>query len=184
MKVSAFIGISLDGFIARIDGTIDWLTKNDDKVSLGEDFGFGSFLSSVDLIVMGRTTFEQVITFGSWPYHDKKILVLASRPVNIPQKLLNSVEIATAPPKQLFDELSSKSVSHVYVDGGKVIQSFLSEGLINELTVTIVPILIGSGRSFSTRITKDVSLVNSKTTVYEFGAVQIKYVVGKDNPYS
>src|ERR1044072_1400026 len=148
MKVSAFIGISLDGFIARIDGTIDWLTKNDDKVTI-EDFGFGSFLASVDLIVMGRITFEQVITFDSWPYHDKKILVLASRPVDIPQSLLNSVEIARDPPKQLFDKLSSRSVSHVYVDGGKVIQSFLSEGLINELTVTIVPILIGKGRSFS-----------------------------------
>lgn len=181
MRVTAFIGISLDGFIARIDGTIDWLTKDDDKVTPGEDFGFGNFLASVDLIVMGRSTFEQVITFDSWPYNDKKILVLASNPVHIPQKLLDYVEITRESPKQLIDMLSSRSISHVYVDGGKVIQSFLSEGLIDELTVTIVPILIGKGRSFSASITNDVLLNNSKTTVYEFGAVQIKYAIGKGN---
>lgn len=179
MKVSAFIGISLDGFIARTDGEIDWLTKDDGKVTPGEDFGYGAFLASVDLIIMGRITFEQVVKFKNWPYGDKMILVLASRPVNIPKKFFPYVKVSKESLRDLVDNLSSKSVSHIYVDGGKVIQSFLLEGLLDEINVSIVPILIGKGRSFSEFIPRDILLHNSKTTVYEFGAVQIKYFVNK-----
>lgn len=179
MKVSAFIGISLDGFIARSDGAIDWLTEGDTKVTPGEDFGFSSFLAGIDVIIMGKKTFEQVVKFDHWPYKDKKIIVLTSRQINIPHNLSHSVTISNESPNQLITRLSSQFVSHIYVDGGKVIQSFLSEGLVDEMNTTIVPILIGKGRSFSESIPRDILLHNSKITVYEFGAVQIKYTVIK-----
>ena len=144
VKVSVFIGTSLDGFIAREDGDIGWLDAANMKVTPGEDFGFNSFLESVDLIIMGRKTFKQAITFDKWQYKDTKMIVLASKNMKIPEKLKITVTISnTSSPEQLIRELFDQSINHIYADGGIVIQYFLSAGLVDEITVTIVPILIG-----------------------------------------
>lgn len=168
VKVSVFIGTSLDGFIAREDGDIDWLYTANMKVTSGEDFGFKSFLESVDLIIMGRRTFEQVITLDKWQYNDTKMIVLtSSKNIEIPEKLKKTVTISnTTSPEQLIRELFDQSINHIYVDGGLVIQDFLSAGLVDEITVTIVPILIGKGKSFSRLLPKDLVLQHLKTTVY------------------
>ena len=178
VKVSAFIGISLDGFIAREDGSIEWLDDAHKKVNSDEDFGFKSFLASIDLIIMGRKTFEQVMTFDNWQYNNTKIIVLTSKNIEIPEKLKQTVTTCnTTSPKQLIKELSDQSINHIYIDGGTVIQDFLSAGLVDEITVTIVPILIGKGKSFSGLLSKDLSLEHLKSTVFNFGFVQVKYKI-------
>ncbi len=180
VKVSVYIGTSLDGFIAREDGDIGWLDDANKKVTPGEDFGFNSFLESVDLIIMGRKTFEQVIPFDQWPYKDTKMIVLTSKNIEIPEKLKKTVTTSNiSSPEQLIKELSDQPINHIYVDGGIVIQDFLLAGLVDEITVTIVPILIGKGKSFSGLISKDLYLQHSKTTVYDFGFVQNKYKINK-----
>ena len=172
--------ISLDGFIARENGSIDWLDDANKEVTPGEDFGFKSFLESVDQIIMGRNTFQQVMTFDNWPYNNTKMIVLTSKNIKIPEKFLETVTTADiSSPKQLIKELSDQSINHVYADGGIVIQDFLSAGLVDEITVTIVPILIGKGKSFSGLLSKDLSLQHLKTTVYDFGFVQNKYKINK-----
>ncbi|MDQ2686203.1 MAG: dihydrofolate reductase family protein [Thermoproteota archaeon] len=180
VKVSVFIGTSVDGFIAREDGDIGWLDEANKMAPPGEDFGFNGFLGSVDLIIMGRKTFEQVITFDRWSYKETRMIVLTSKNIPIPKKLEKTVTTYDVPsPKQLINELSHQSVDHVYIDGGIVIQDFLSAGLVDEITVTIVPILIGKGKSFSGLLAKDLFLQHLKTTVYDFGFVQNKYKVNK-----
>jgi dihydrofolate reductase len=180
VKVSVYIGTSLDGFIAREDGDIGWLDDANKKVTPGEDFGFNSFLESVDLIIMGRKTFEQVIPFDQWPYKDTKMIVLTSKNIEIPEKLKKTVTTSNiSSPEQLIKELSDQPINHIYVDGGIAIQDFLLAGLVDEITVTIVPILIGKGKSFSGLMSKDLYLQHLKTTVYDFGFVQNKYKINK-----
>ena len=180
VKVSVFIGTSLDGFIARENGDIDWLDDANKQVTPGEDFGFKSFLESVDQIIMGRKTFDQVMKFDNWPYNNTKMIVLTSKNIEIPEKLRETVTISnTSSPEQLVKELSDQSINHIYIDGGLVIQDFLSARLVDEITVTIVPILIGKGISYSGLLSKDLTLQHLKTTVYNFGFVQNKYKVNK-----
>ncbi len=179
VKVSVYIGSILDGFIAREDGDIGWLDDANKNVTPGEDFGFHRFLESVDLIVMGRKTFEQVQALENWTYEDKKLIVLTSkRNLEIPEKLKRIATTSnTLNPTKLIKELSDQSINHIYIDGGLVIQEFLSAGLVDEITVTIVPIIIGRGISFSKLLPKDLHLDHLKTTVYEFGFVQNKYKI-------
>ena len=178
VKVSVFIGTSLDGFIARENGDIDWLDDANKQVTPGEDFGFKSFLESVDQIIMGRKTFDQVMKFDNWPYNNTKMIVLTSKNIEIPEKLRETVTTSnTSSPEQLIKELSDQSINHIYIDGGIVIQDFLSARLVDEITVTIVPILIGKGKSFSGLLSKDLSLEHLKTTVFNFGFVQVKYKI-------
>ncbi len=180
VKISVFIGTSLDGFIAREDGDIGWLNNANKKVTSGEDFGFNNFLGSVDLIIMGRKTFEQVISFDQWLYKEIRMIVLTSKNIEIHEKLKKTVTTHNvSSPEQLINELSDQSINHIYVDGGKVIQDFLSARLVNEITVTIIPILIGKGKSFSGLLSKDLSLQHLKTTVYDFGFVQNTYKINK-----
>jgi dihydrofolate reductase len=180
VKVSVFVGTSLDGFIARENGDIGWLDDANKKVTSGEDFGFSSFLGSVDLIIMGRKTFEQVVSFDHWPYKETRMIVLTSKNIEIPEKLKKTVTRGSVlSPEQLISELSGQSVNHIYVDGGIVIQDFLSARLVDEITVTIIPILIGKGKSFSGLLSKDLFLQHLKTTVYDFGFVQNKYKIDK-----
>lgn len=180
VKVSVFIGTSMDGFIAREDGNIDWLNKAHRKATPGEDFGFNRFIESMDLIIMGRKTFEQVIALDIWPYKDIKMIVLTSKNIEIPERLKKNVTTSnTFSPHQLIKKLSIQSINHIYVDGGIVIQDFLSAKLVDEITITIIPILIGKGKSFSGLLDNDLFLQHLKTTVYDFGFVQNTYKIDK-----
>lgn len=180
VKVSVYIGTSLDGFIARENGDIGWLDEANKNVTPGEDFGFNNFIESVDLIVMGRKTFEQVKVFDNWPYMDKRLIVLTTKNLQIPEKLERfTTTSSTFVPEKLISELSDQHVDHIYIDGGLVIQEFLSAGLVDEIIVTIVPIIIGRGKSFSKLVSKDLHLNHLKTTVYEFGFIQNKYRITK-----
>ena len=172
IKISVYIAASLDGFIARKNGDLDWLSAADES---GEDYGYKEFISSIDLLVMGRHTYEKVLTFGTWPYQDKKVIVLSSSDPRLPGELSDKVEVLNLSPRELLKTLTGRGVAHVYLDGGNTIQRFLQEGLVDEMTITTIPILIGEGLSLFGPLKHDVKfrLVESKS--FGNGFVQSKY---------
>ena len=176
MKISVFIATSLDGYIARNDGNLDWLDKANLTVPSGEDCGYTSFMSTIDLLVMGRNTYEKVLSFGDWPY-EKPVVVLSRRELDISENLKKRVRSSNETPKELVSRLVKEDVKRIYVDGGTVIQSFLSSGLITDLTITVIPILIGNGISLFGSAENDIELEHVSSKAYEFGFVQNKYLV-------
>ena len=176
-KVSVFIATSLDGFIARRDGSLDWLGApvTEDQ----EDYGYREFIDSVDALIMGRNTFEKALSFGAWPYSGKRVVVLTRGAVKIPAELANTVSAAAAAPRELVKRLSAEGASHLYVDGGITAQRFLSAGLIDELTITRIPLLLGEGIPLFGPTGGDILLRHLATRSYDNGYVQSKYrVVG------
>jgi dihydrofolate reductase len=176
IKASVFIATSLDGFIARANGDLDWLTGAD-STSTEQDYGYQEFMDKVDTIVLGRNTFELVLTFDSWPYSGKKVVVLSSKPSAVPSHLVDDVEWLSLPPQRLVRRLAARGATHLYVDGGKTIQGFLSARLIDELTITRVPILIGSGVPLFGPLNHDIRLTHIATQQFENGFVQSNYRV-------
>ncbi len=174
-KVSVFIATSLDGFIARSDGRIDWLNQANATVPRGEDCGYATFIATVDTIVMGRNTFEQVLTFDEWPYGDRQVVVLSRSGIVIPNALRENVSVSSEWPQVLVDRLSAAGARHLYIDGGQTIQRFLRVGLIQELTITVIPILLGTGKPLFGPLESDVLLQHLSTHAYSFGFVQSKY---------
>jgi dihydrofolate reductase len=173
VKVSVYIATSLDGFIARKNGGLDWLPTGGEG---GEDFGYAEFISSIDHIVMGRHTFEKVLTFGAWHY-TKKVIVLTSRDLTVPPELADKVEALHLSPRELIHKLERRGANHIYLDGGVTIQRFLHEGLVDEMTITTIPILIGEGLPLFGKLEKDVKLELIKSESFKNGFVQNKYKV-------
>ncbi|TGL59307.1 dihydrofolate reductase [Leptospira ognonensis] len=173
MKLSVFIATSLDGFIARNNGDIDWLVNapNPEK----DDFGYNEFIKSIDVILMGSGTFRTVESFDSWPYPDKKTIVLSSSHSESEKYQLQDITFSQATPSTIVASLEEQSFKNVYVDGGKVIQSFLRANLIDELIITKIPILIGQGRPLFGELKKDLHLHHTKTKSFSNGFVQSTY---------
>ena len=143
---TAFLATSLDGYIARNDGSIDWLEQANTLVHDDEDCGYLEFFNSVDCIVLGRKSFDKVMSFPEWPYNGKKVYVLTRRGAELSERELPSkVTIVSASVEQIAQMLRSAGYKRAYVDGGEVIRQFIHAGLLDELTVTRVPVLIHSG---------------------------------------
>lgn len=176
IKCSVFIATSLDGFIARKNGDLDWLPGSDGETG-GEDYGFKGFFMSIDTLVMGRNTYELALTFKEWPYHGKHVVVLSSSFPRTPKYLADGVEGSSASPEELMYRLALSGSAHVYVDGGKAIQSFLRANLIQEMTITRIPVLIGEGISLFGSLASDIKLQHLSTRTFENGFVQSKYKV-------
>ena len=153
MTASVFVGTSLDGFIARPNGDLDFLPADG-----GESHGYEEFIATVDAIVIGRNTFETVLTLGPWPYGDKRVVVLSSRPIDLSVTRGGVVEQMSGPPEQIVSQLAASGARHLYVDGGITIQRFLRAGLIQSLTVTRVPVLIGEGIPLFGSLPHDIQL--------------------------
>ncbi len=180
MKVSVYIATTLDGFIARDNGELDWLPGSDGAVpadSENEDFGFNAFIRSIDVLVMGRKTYELVISAGVWPYGDKRVIVLSKTLPKLSDDIPNTVELRSESPGDLCDELKNSGAMHLYVDGGKTIQGFLNSGLIDEIIITRVPVLIGTGIPLFGPLNNDKCLNHIETQTYKNGFVQTKYEV-------
>lgn len=172
---SVYIATSLDGYIARKDGSIDWLINSNNNKD--EDYGYNDFIKLIDVIIMGRNTFETALSFGKWPYENLKVIVLSSNPLAIPQELKDKVSNSSLPLLELVAELENNGFSHAYIDGGKTIQNFLRENLIDEITITTIPILLGGGLSLFGVLNRDVKLKHLSTNVYDNGFVKTKYKV-------
>lgn len=175
MKASVYIATSLDGFIARRNGGLDWLPGADGDGE-GEDYGYRAFMASVDVLVMGRNTYEKILSFGDWPYQ-VPVIVLSSRPVEIPAEIGESVERMSATPAEVVEALARRGAEHLYVDGGVTIQRFLRAGLIQRLIITRVPVLIGRGLPLFASLERDVRLRHVATQSFASGMVQSEYEV-------
>jgi dihydrofolate reductase len=171
MKTMVYVGTSLDGFIARKDGDIGWLVKFENQEVHDS---YGEFINKIDAIVIGRGSFEKVLSFPSWPY-EKKVFVLSTSLKQVPGMLTEKVTIVSMPPKELLSYLSKEGFSTIYIDGGKVIQSFLKEDLIDELIITTVPVLTGSGISLFDQLNNDLSFKHIQTSIYSNGLVKSHY---------
>ncbi len=180
ITASVYIATSLDGFIAREDGSIDWLMEANTTIPPGEDCGYAAFMGTVDVLIMGRNTYEQVAGFEPWPYEGKRVVVLTSRDVTFRTGPDIKLEKSSEAPRALLTRLGAEGCTHAYVDGGKVIQSFLAEGLIDRLTMTAIPVLIGNGRSLFGRMPSDARLKLVESKAYEFGFVQSTYLARAD----
>ena len=176
---SVYIATSLDGYIARKGGELDWLDAASATVTEGEDCGYQAFMDSVDLLVMGRKTFEQILSFDEWPYGEKQLLILSSKKMKIPDELTNTVSHSSETPQEICDCLSSEGKKRLYIDGGNTIQRFLAAGLINDITITIIPVILGSGISLFANLESDIPLKHIATESYDFGFVQVTYEVKK-----
>lgn len=180
MKASVYIATTLDGYIARENGALDWLPGSDGKPEPGfenEDFGYAEFTKSVDVLVMGRKTYELVLAFGQWPYSDLKVIVLSSSLSGLADNLPDSVQLMSADPSEVYSSLKQSGAKHLYIDGGKTIQGFLNAELIDEIIITKVPILIGKGVPLFANLNKDIRLKHLKTRSFENGFVQSHYSV-------
>ncbi len=172
MKVSVFIGTSVDGFIARTDGGLDWLPSGG-----GESHGYDEFFESVDAVVIGRKTFETVLGFESWPYGTKPVIVLSTRMAQAKVPEGANCEVMSGSPAQVVARLAERGVSHIYVDGGATIRGFLEAGLVEDLTITRVPVLIGDGIPLFGPLPKDIRLQHLATRSYSSGLVTSQYRV-------
>ncbi len=180
MQLSVFIAISLDGFIAREDGSIDWLTEASEKMN--NSGGYEEFIQRIDVIVMGRNSYEKVLSFGvEWPYKGTEVIVLSRRKIEIPEALIaQNVSCSSETLEQLCQRLSRNGAKRLYIDGGVTIQRFLNEGKIDDITIMFMPILIGSGKSLFAALHQDIALQHVKTTTYHGGFVQVSYKVIKE----
>jgi len=172
MTVSVFVGTSVDGFIARKDGALDFLPAGG-----GEPHGYDEFMASVDALVIGRNTFEIVLAFPKWPYGDKRVVVLSSRPVDLSAVRGGVVEQMSGTPAEIISKLAATGAHHLYVDGGITIQRFLQAGLVHRLTITRVPVLIGEGIPLFGTLLRDVRLRHVATQHYPSGLVKSEYEV-------
>ncbi|MFN8574712.1 MAG: dihydrofolate reductase family protein [Gemmatimonadaceae bacterium] len=171
MNCTVYIATSLDGFIARTDGGIDWLPA---PASGGEDYGYSEFMNTVDALVMGRHTFELAMTFGTWPYR-KPVYVLTSRPESLPSLLPDRVRALSGSPREVVETVRRDGCQHVYVDGGNTIQRFLRAGLVNRMIITTIPVLIGTGIPLFGPLERDIALTHVGTRAYDDGLVQSEY---------
>jgi len=171
-----FIAASVDGYIARSDGDIDWLSR---YAASGENTGYDAFMDTVDGLVMGRATFEKVLWFDSWPF-TKPVVVLSQTlsQADLRADLGGKVRISSLAPQPLMQALASEGWRRAYVDGGRVIQLFLQERLISDIVLTRIPVLLGDGISLFGRLPADLPLRHVETTTFASGMVQSRYELG------
>jgi len=168
-----YIATSLDGFIATKNGGLDWLSEIPNPE--GSDFGYAEFMSGIDAIVMGRKTFEKVLTFDSWPY-DKPVYVLSRNRIKIPQDLEHKVEIINENPKELVNQLKESGHQNLYIDGGMTIQGFLKEDLIDEMIITRIPVLLGDGIPLFGKLSQRIHFSHKQTEILSGRLVKSHYI--------
>lgn len=170
MKLSVFCGVSVDGFLARPNHALDFLDAGGQ-----ESHGFEEFYKSVDVLVIGRRTYEVVLTFGDWPYGKKPVIVLSSHPLDFSKVKGGIVEQMTGEPVEIVKQIKSRGFEHAYIDGGVTIQKFLASGCIDRLVITRVPVLIGAGIPLFGAVPRDIRLRHVETRCYTGGLVQSEY---------
>ena len=177
LKVSVYIATSLDGYIARENGDLDWLDAANATVQEGEDCGFLKFMESIDVLVMGRKTYEKVLSFGMWPYDDTPVIVLSRNKIEFPKDLNQHVTCSSESPIELCERLAINGANRLYIDGGITIQRFLADGLITDMTITVIPVVLGGGIPLFKNLEKGISLEHVATKSFDFGFVQLTYNV-------
>jgi dihydrofolate reductase len=170
---SVFIAISLDGYIADKNGGIDWL----DSIPMPDniDMGYDDFTSQIDALVMGRITFETVCGFDiDWPYQ-KPVFVLSTTLTEIPEKFKGKAHLVKGTVPEVLKQIHQKGFFRLYIDGGVTIQSFLREDLIDELVITIIPVLLGGGSPLFSHLSKELEFECIESKVYLNKIVQNRF---------
>jgi dihydrofolate reductase len=170
MKLSVFCGVSVDGFLARSDHSLDFLSAGEQ-----EPHGFEEFYGSVDVVVIGRKTFEVVLKFGKWFYGSKPVVVLSGSTLDFSSITDGVVEQMSGEPSEIVTRLKARGLKHAYIDGGITIQRFLAAGLVDRLVITRVPVLIGTGVPLFGPLPRDLRLRHLATHSYNGGLVQSEY---------
>jgi dihydrofolate reductase len=177
VKCSVFIAASVDGFIAGPQGELDWLVRPEFAPEEIKGLSYADFIVTVDALVMGRNSFEKVLTFESWPYENTPVIVLTHRMLELPEALQGKVKGLSGSPEEIIVQLGAEGRRHLYIDGGKTIQQFLGAGLIDELTITRIPILLGAGIPLFDGSYPLQSLRLISSVASENGVVQDRYQV-------
>jgi len=167
-QVSVYIATSLDGFIAGEDGALDWLES---VQCPGEDYGYAAFLASIDAVVLGRRTFDQVRTFEAWPFPGRRTAVLTHRP--LPEDA--PVEAWRGALRPHLERWGVEGLRHVYLDGGETIRQALSESLVDRLTLSRIPVILGGGRPLFAAPLPSTTWVHEATAAFPTGLVQSRY---------
>ena len=167
-RCSAFLAASLDGFIARPDGGLDWLRAVE---ASGEDYGFAEFFSSVDTLSVGRATYDVVLGFAEWPYAGKRVVVLTHRPP-APR---HGETFASGTPEEIVASLGAAGARHVYVDGGATVSAFLRARLLDELTVSVIPVVLGDGIRLFQPPLPERTVVLRDARAFPSGLVRLRY---------
>lgn len=172
MRVSVFVGVSLDGFLARKNGSYDFLPQEG-----GDDNGYDEFIATVDAHVIGRKTFDVVRGFDEWPYGETPVIVLSRNPgrVKVPKGV--HCEVMGASPKRVVARLARRGAKHIYVDGGRTIQGFLNAGVVHRVIINRYPVLVGSGIPLFGPLRSDIRLEHVRTRAYRHGLVKSEYRV-------
>ncbi|WP_339548188.1 dihydrofolate reductase family protein [Pseudomonas sp. RA_35y_Pfl2_P32] len=176
-KCSVFIAASVDGFIARNDGDIEWLHRPEYECSALKGLSYDQFMTTVDAIVMGRKTLDKVLSFPEWPYEHTPVVVLSHGQVALPQTLSGKVDVLAGDPLHIVAHLAAQGLKHLYIDGGQTIQAFLCAGLINEIVITRIPVLLGKGIPLFSQLGDERVLRLIDSSVSENGFVQSRYQV-------
>ena len=174
IKTTVYIAISLDGFIARKDGGLDWLPT---PAEGDDDLGFSAFFDSIDALVMGRNTYDMVASFGQWAYGDTPVFVLSHRSVAAPAGTEARVESLAGTPEEIISRLSERGLNNLYVDGGQVIQAFLRAGQIQRLIITRIPVLLGEGIPLFGTLESDIQLKCVRAEKLAYGLEQSEYEI-------
>ncbi len=169
-KISIYIAMSLDGYIARKDGGLDWLEYGHTG---DEDYGFKAFMNSIDALVLGRNTYEVVSGFDQWPYQGKRVIVLS----HSLKEVRKEAERFCGPLTDLASMLHSEGIRHIWVDGGITVSKFLEAGLVDEITLSIIAIVLGAGIPLFSAMDKEHKCRLVSTRSYPSGLVQLKYEV-------
>lgn len=170
-----YIATSLDGYIAKEDGNIDWLMNfpNPEK----SDYGFSIFLERLDGIIMGRKTFETILGFKEWPYAKPvPVFVLSNSLIELPDKFQGKAQIVKGELKAILARLADRGIKNLYIDGGLTVQNFLKEDLIDEMTITKIPILLGSGIPLFDRNCLELEFEHIETKVFNNMIVRSRYI--------
>jgi dihydrofolate reductase len=171
-KVSVYIATSIDGYIARKDGNLDWLQYGHTG---DEDYGFKKFINSIDALILGRNTYQVVSDFDEWPYKEKRVIVLS----NTLKAVRKEAELFCGELSELLSKLHSENIKHVWVDGGLTASKFLEAGLVNELTISIIAMVLGSGIPLFSIMNREHKCRLVTSQAYPSGLVQLKYEVIK-----
>ncbi|MEL6891117.1 MAG: dihydrofolate reductase family protein [Actinomycetota bacterium] len=179
MAGHVFIAVSVDGYIATVDGGVEWLDEPDVAVlddGTPDDMGWTEFIDGIDALVMGRASFEKVLSFGEWPY-EVPVVVLSSTMTEVPAHLTDQAEVSALEPLVLVESLAARGWNELYVDGGRVVTSFLAAGLVSDLTITTVPVVLGGGIPLFGALPAPITLEHVMTRAFSNGMVQTRHRV-------
>jgi dihydrofolate reductase len=167
-KISIYIATSIDGYIARKDGSLDWL----DRVGgFDEDYGFQKLLDSIDAVILGRNTYEIAASVPNWPYKGKRINVLSNRL----QTVREEAELFRGDLTQLASQLHLDGIKHIWIDGGVTISQFLELQMVDLMTLSVIPVILGTGMPLFSAIGKELPCRLISSQSYPSGLVQLNY---------